>query len=270
MTPGGMVAMVMSSSSTTTMGAGRGGAAGVLGDGARAGRRWGVRARASARGTTTTTTMASSSKVKARARRLSCVTRAVRQASGSGSEGDSTLAEAGARAAEVGDDEEAVAAVSSRTAFTVYLDNPGDGQNTSIRVLGPNKRGELAKIVSALTNYGLDVQSSFTRSTSSGRTIDDVFYVTVDADSGSRSFDYTVNDGSEKVPTQVPESQFEDLRQFILQALTPSHPSALMYTSRQPKIYGVAAEAEVLALKRRGVVNKQLAAAAGGAFSSSS
>ena len=180
------------------------------------------------------------------------------------------MAEAGARAAEVGDDEEAVAAVSSRTAFTVYLDNPGDGQNTSIRVLGPNKRGELAKIVSALTNYGLDVQSSFTRSTSSGRTIDDVFYVTVDADSGSRSFDDTVNDGSEKVPTQVPESQFEDLRQFILQALTPSHPSALMYTSRQPKIYGVAAEAEVLALKRRGVVNKQLAAAAGGAFSSSS
>jgi alpha-amylase len=281
-TTAAMAAMVGS----WTMGVGRGGGSGGRWDGARAmGRRAGARARASARGTATTTTKSTASrekeketvvrtmtsKVKARcARRLACVTRAVREASGSGSESDSTLAESGARAAEVGDDEEAVAEVSSRTPFTVYLDNPGDGQNTSIRVLGPNKRGELAKIVSALTHYGLDVQSSFTRSTSGGRTIDDVFYVTVDADSGSGSFDDTVNDGSGKVPTQVPESQFEDLRQFILQALTPSHPSALMYTSRQPKIYGVAAEAEVLALKRRGVVNKRLAAAAGGTLSSSS
>ena len=140
--------------------------------------------------------------------------------------------------------------------FTVYVDNPRDGQNTSIRVLGPNKRGQLARIVSALTNYGLDVQSSFTRSTSGGRTIDDVFYVTVDSSSGS-SFDDIVEDGVSKTATHIPESQFDDVKQYILQALMPSHANALTYTSRQPKIYGVAADAEVIALKRKSTNGKR-------------
>ena len=55
-----------------------------------------------------------------------------------------------------------------------------DGTNTCVRVVGPNRRGGLAKIIAALTNYGLDVQSSFTRTTANGSSVDDVFYVTWD------------------------------------------------------------------------------------------
>ena len=55
-------------------------------------------------------------------------------------------------------------------------ENPEDADTTSVRVMGPNRKGSLAKIVAALTNYGLDVHSSFTRTTSNGGTVDSVFY----------------------------------------------------------------------------------------------
>jgi alpha-amylase len=95
------------------------------------------------------------------------------------------------------------------------------------------------------------VQSSFTRTTSGGRAIDDVFYVTLDTRSGYFGDEEPNNDGNINRSPQVPQSQFEDLKQFILRALIPVHPDSLLYTSRKPKIYGVAAEAEVLALKRK-------------------
>ncbi|XP_022840291.1 Glycosyl hydrolase, family 13, catalytic domain, partial [Ostreococcus tauri] len=129
--------------------------------------------------------------------------------------------------------------------YSVFVDNPVDGTNTSVRVVGPNRRGSLARTVSALTNYGLDVVSSFTRTTDDGRTVDDVFYVTMTTRSLDASFDDAAADAG-----QVPESSFQDLERFIVQALTVTGMGE-RYTSRMPKIYGVAAETEILAMQHR-------------------
>ncbi len=39
-------------------------------------------------------------------------------------------------------------------AFEVCVENPEYADTTSVRVVGPNRKGSLAKIVVALTNYG--------------------------------------------------------------------------------------------------------------------
>lgn len=131
--------------------------------------------------------------------------------------------------------------------YEVFVDNPVDGTNTSVRVVGPNRRGSLARTVTALTNYGLDVVSSFTRTTESGRTVDDVFYVTYDP----RSLDASFDDSTMFAGGQLNEDRFEDLSRFILEALSSPSSSGDRYTSRLPKIYGVAAETEVIAMKHK-------------------
>ena len=134
----------------------------------------------------------------------------------------------------------------TRTMHTVYVENPEDGANTCVRVVGPNRRGGLAKIIAALTNYGLDVQSSFTRTTANGSSVDDVFYVTWDPREEGKSFD----ESTARLASQLEEDRFEDLKKFIVDAMTPTE-TRERYTSRMPKIYGIAAESEVLAMKRR-------------------
>ena len=134
----------------------------------------------------------------------------------------------------------------TRTMHTVYVENPEDGANTCVRVVGPNRRGGLAKIIAALTNYGLDVQSSFTRTTANGSSVDDVFYVTWDPREEGKSFD----ESTARLASQLEEDRFEDLKKFIVDAMTPTE-TRERYTSRMPKIYGIAAESEVLAMRRR-------------------
>jgi len=132
--------------------------------------------------------------------------------------------------------------------YAVYIDNPEEGDTTSVRIVGPNRKGILAKIVTALTNYGCDVQSSFTRSTSEGKNVDDVFYVTWDLREDGKLFDASATNTSQCLA----EDRFDDLKAFITAALCPPRETkALRYASRLPKIYGVAAETEVFALKRR-------------------
>ena len=41
----------------------------------------------------------------------------------------------------------------TRATHAVYVENPDGGTNTCVRVVGPNRRGGLAKIIAALTNY---------------------------------------------------------------------------------------------------------------------
>ena len=132
--------------------------------------------------------------------------------------------------------------------YAVYIDNPAGGDTTSVRIVGPNRKGMLAKIVTALTNYGCDVQSSFTRTTSGGKNVDDVFYVTWDLREDGKLFDASTT----KTSTCLAEDRFDDLKTFITAALSPSRETkGLRYASRLPKIYGIAAETEVFALKRR-------------------
>jgi len=134
----------------------------------------------------------------------------------------------------------------TRATHAVYVENPDGGTNTCVRVVGPNRRGGLAKIIAALTNYGLDVQSSFTRTTANGSSVDDVFYVTWDPREAGKSFD----ESNARLASQLEEDRFEDLKRFIVDAMTPTE-TRERYTSRMPKIYGIAAESEVLAMKRR-------------------
>ena len=93
-------------------------------------------------------------------------------------------------------------------AFEVCVENPEDADTTSVRVVGPNRKGSLAKIVAALTNYGLDVHSSFTRTTSNGGAVDSVFYASWDT-----RLDGAMFDDAGAVSQPLEESRFDDLKQ---------------------------------------------------------
>ena len=129
-------------------------------------------------------------------------------------------------------------------AFEVRVENPEDADTTSVRVMGPNRKGSLAKIVAALTNYGLDVHSSFTRTTSNGGTVDSVFYASWDT-----RLDGAMFDDAGAVSQPLEESRFDDLKQYILDSMKPVVEDR--FRSSLPKIYGEAAKSEALALKRR-------------------
>jgi alpha-amylase len=88
--------------------------------------------------------------------------------------------------------------------------------------------------------------------------MDDVFYVAWDAREDGKSFDAV----TEKTSTQLEELKFDDLRNYIIDALTPPKVTE-RYTSRMPKIYGIAAETEALALKRRSALMEKLARESG-------
>ena len=129
-------------------------------------------------------------------------------------------------------------------AFEVGVENPKEADTTSVRVVGPNRKGSLAKIVAALTNYGLDVHSSFTRTTSNGGAVDSVFYASWDT-----RLDGAMFDDAGAVSQPLEESRFDDLKQYILDSMKPVVEDR--FRSSLPKIYGEAAKSEALALKRR-------------------
>ena len=119
-------------------------------------------------------------------------------------------------------------------AFEVCVENPEDADTTSVRVVGPNRKGSLAKIVAALTNYGLDVHSSFTRTTSNGGAVDSVF-----RRRGTRGWTGRCSTTRARFRSRWRRVVSMIWKQYILDSMKPVVEDR--FRSSLPKIYGEAA-----------------------------
>jgi hypothetical protein len=124
----------------------------------------------------------------------------------------------------------------------VVVDNPPGGDTTVVRCKGDTKgRGQLAKMTTGLSSFGLDIKSAFIRSEGDGRGIDNMFYV-------------VTHEGE-----QLPPAQHDTLKAHILEALGGDEALDLLGGSSLPNIYGAAVGSELSAIKNIEDINGDVA-----------